>query len=110
MWRDVRRQPPSTHLYADYEEHLRTDLRAWIEELLFSRRSQSSAWFDPAAVRKLWNRHLSGQEPWTIGKIMPIVTIDQVMRRFFDGATEVKIAPAPLEGIHDEVAGNEAYG
>jgi asparagine synthase (glutamine-hydrolysing) len=85
--RYVRREPPATRLYADYEEYLRTDLRSWIEELLFSRRSLARAWFDPAAVRTLWNRHLNGREPWTIGKIMPIVTIEQVMRLFFDGTT-----------------------
>jgi asparagine synthase (glutamine-hydrolysing) len=110
LWRDVLRQPPPTHLYADYEEYLRTDLRPWMEELLFSRRSLAHTWFDPTAVRKLWNRHLSGREPWTIGKIMPIVTIEQVMRRFFDGATEANIGPAKLERIPDKVAGDEACG
>jgi asparagine synthase (glutamine-hydrolysing) len=109
-WRKIRRRQPTTRLYADYEEYARTDLRPWIEELLFSRRSLSGAWFDPTAVRKLWNRHLSGREPWTIGKIMPIVTIEQVMRRFFDGATEANIGPAKLERIPDKVAGDEACG
>jgi asparagine synthase (glutamine-hydrolysing) len=99
VWRDVRRQPPPTHLYADYEEYLRTDLRPWVEELLFRGRSLSSTWFEPAAVRALWERHLSGRELWTIGKIMPIVTIEQVMRRFFDGAADTRGDLGQLEGI-----------
>ena len=109
--RYVRHQPPATRLYADYEEYLRTDLRPWIEELLFSRRSLARAWFDPAAVRTLWNRHLSGREPWTIGKIMPIVTIEQVMRRFFDGATEANGVTQRLQRSGcDEKGSHEAHG
>jgi asparagine synthase (glutamine-hydrolysing) len=98
-WRNVSRQPQPTHLYADYEEYLRTDLRPWIEELLFSKRSLARAWFEPAAVRGLWDRHLSGRELWTIGKIMPIVTIEQMMRRFFDGAPGASGNRHQSEGI-----------
>ena len=83
-WRELRDKPPPTRLYADYEEYLRTDLRSWIEDLLLSKRSVDRSWFDPKAVRSLWDRHVSGRELWTIGKIMPIVTIEQVMRRLFD--------------------------
>jgi asparagine synthase (glutamine-hydrolysing) len=86
--RVVRRQPSPTHLYADYEEYLRKDLRPWVEELLFGKHSLIRDWFDRAAVRSLWERHLSGRELWTIGKLMPLVTIEQVMRRFFDPASE----------------------
>jgi asparagine synthase (glutamine-hydrolysing) len=75
-------------LYADYEEYLRKDLRPWVEELLFGKHSLIRDWFDRAAVRSLWERHLSGRELWTIGKLMPLVTIEQVMRRFFDPASE----------------------
>jgi asparagine synthase (glutamine-hydrolysing) len=98
LWRDVLRQPPATHLYADYEEYLRTDLRPWMEELLFSRHSLAHTWFDPAAVRALWERHLSGKELWTIGKIMPIVTIEQVMRRLFDRSANATGSYQRLDG------------
>ena len=88
VWPHARQQP--TRLYADYEHYLRTDLRPWAEELLFGDRTRQRGLFDPAAVAALWTRHLDGRELWTIGKIMPLITIEQVMRGLFDGA-------APLE-------------
>jgi asparagine synthase (glutamine-hydrolysing) len=71
-------------LYADYEEYLRTDLREWAEDLLLSPRACDRGLFDPDAVRGLWNRHLSGHELWTIGKVAPIMTIELVMRALVD--------------------------
>jgi hypothetical protein len=30
------------------------------------------------------SRHLAGREPWTIGKIAPLITFEMMMRRYFD--------------------------
>jgi asparagine synthase (glutamine-hydrolysing) len=67
-------------LYADYEEYLRTDLREWAEGILFDPRSGERGLFNQEAVRSLWERHLSGNELWTIGKIAPLIEIERVMR------------------------------
>ena len=71
-------------LYADYETYLRRDLREWAEDLLLSRRAQARGLFAPDAVRALWERHLSGKELWTIGKIAPLMTIELVLRSLAD--------------------------
>jgi asparagine synthase (glutamine-hydrolysing) len=43
--------------------------------------------FDPAAVRALWDRHVSGKELWTIGKVAPLITIELVLRTLLDDQT-----------------------
>jgi asparagine synthase (glutamine-hydrolysing) len=97
-WQRFRGASPRTRLYADYEQYLRTDLRAWAEELLFGDRTRARGWFDRPAVEALWKRHLDGRELWTIGKIMPLITIEQVMRGLFDG-TPGDGAAAPNNSI-----------
>jgi asparagine synthase (glutamine-hydrolysing) len=77
--------PERQTLYADYENYLRHDLREWAEALLFDGRTVNRGIFDPAFVKSLWNRHLSGYEIWTIGKIAPIMSYEMVLRAFFDG-------------------------
>ncbi|MBI5302410.1 MAG: hypothetical protein HY868_09745 [Chloroflexi bacterium] len=72
-------------LYADYEQYLRTDLCAWAESILFDERTQARGLFDPAGVRALWERHLSGKELWTIGKIAPLITMEMVFRNLVEG-------------------------
>jgi len=71
-------------LYADYESYLRTDLRAWAEDLLLSPRAADRGFFAPDAVRALWQRHLSGRELWTIGKIAPLMTVELYLRQTVD--------------------------
>lgn len=71
-------------LYADYESYLRTDLRTWAEDLLLSPRALDRGFFAADAVRALWERHLSGRELWTIGKIAPLMTIELFLRAFVD--------------------------
>lgn len=71
-------------LYADYEEYLRTDLRAWAESLLFERRTLERGLFETAAVRALWERHLTGRELWTVGKIAPLIEVERVARALID--------------------------
>ena len=80
----IGRAADRTRLYADYEQYLRTDLRAWGEELLLGERARSRGFFDPDAVADLWARHLSGRQLWTIGKIAPLMTIEMAMREFGD--------------------------
>jgi asparagine synthase (glutamine-hydrolysing) len=76
---------PEHHtLYADYENYLRHDLREWAETLLYDPRTINRDIFDPAFVRSLMNRHLSGYEPWTIGKIAPLMSYEMVLRAFCD--------------------------
>jgi asparagine synthase (glutamine-hydrolysing) len=89
--------PQRPQLYADYEQYLRTDLRAWAEGLLFDRRTLDRGLFDEAAVRSLWARHLAGDQLWTIGKIAPLMTIELVMRHLYD---EAHLTPAPV--LHHE--------
>jgi len=76
--------PEYATLYADYEEYLRTDLREWAESILFDSRTRARGLFDPDAVQALWDRHLSGTELWTIGKIAPLMTIELVLRHLLD--------------------------
>ena len=76
--------PPRPRLYADYEQYLRTDLRAWAEDILFAPRTADRGLFDQTAVRALWARHQRGDELWTIGKIAPLITIELVVRALLD--------------------------
>ncbi len=71
-------------LYADYESWLRTDLRPWAESILHDRRTVERGIFDPAFVRSLMARHVSGLEPWTIGKIAPIMAYEMMLRHLHD--------------------------
>jgi asparagine synthase (glutamine-hydrolysing) len=77
--------PEHATLYADYEQWLRTDLRAWAEDILFDPRTLERGLFDPDATRALWERHLSGTELWTIGKVAPLMTIELILRHLVDG-------------------------
>lgn len=76
--------PQKVSLYADYENWLRTDLRDWAESILFDKRTLERGIFNPDALRALWERHLSGRELHTIGKIAPIMTYEMMLRRFYD--------------------------
>lgn len=71
-------------LYADYENYLRQDLRAWAEDILFDNKTASREFFNPSYLRSLMNRHLSGMEEATIGKIAPLITYEMMLRRFYD--------------------------
>jgi asparagine synthase (glutamine-hydrolysing) len=76
--------PERDTLYADYENYLRGELREWAEDTLFDHRTTERGIFDPAFLRTLMDRHLSGLEEWTIGKIAPIMTYEMMLRRFYD--------------------------
>lgn len=76
--------PSYPQLYADYENYLRRELRDWGEAILFSPQAQERGWYNPAALRGLWDRHQSGQELWTIGKIAPLISLELVARALFD--------------------------
>src|SRR4029453_5425539 len=78
----IFREAPT--LYADYEGYARDELRGWIADILFDKRTEERGLFDPAFVRTLVARHCSGLEPWTIGKIAPLVTYEMMLRRFHD--------------------------
>ena len=71
-------------LYADYEEYLRGDLREWAENILYDRRTTGRGIFDPLFMRSLMQRHCSGLEEWTIGKIAPLITYEMMLRRYYD--------------------------
>jgi asparagine synthase (glutamine-hydrolysing) len=83
-------------LYADYENYLRGELRDWAESLLFDERTLARGLFRPEAVRSLFDRHLSGHELWTIGKIAPLITLEMLLRRFFDEASDPSPARSDL--------------
>ena len=76
--------PDRATLYADYEGYLRGELRSWAEDLLLDERTASRDMWNMDFVRSLLARHFSGQELWTIGKIAPLMTLEMVMREFFD--------------------------
>jgi asparagine synthase (glutamine-hydrolysing) len=71
-------------LYADYESYLRADLRAWARDILFDKRTLERGIFNPQFIRSIWERHQSGKELHTIGKIAPIMTYEMMLRRFYD--------------------------
>jgi asparagine synthase (glutamine-hydrolysing) len=71
-------------LYADYENYLRHELREWAETILFDRRTTERGIFNPAFLRSLMDRHVSGLEQWTIGKIAPVITYEMMLRKFYD--------------------------
>jgi asparagine synthase (glutamine-hydrolysing) len=71
-------------LYVDYENYLRGELRDWAENMLYDQRTVERGLFNPSFVRTLMNRHMSGAEEWTIGKIAPIMTYEMMLRRLYD--------------------------
>jgi asparagine synthase (glutamine-hydrolysing) len=76
---------PRRHtLYADYENYLRHELRPWAESILFDTRTAERGLFNMDYVRSLMARHMSGREEWTIGKIAPLITLEMVLREYFD--------------------------
>jgi asparagine synthase (glutamine-hydrolysing) len=76
--------PNHPTLYADYENYLRTDLRQWAEDILYDPRTEARGIFNMPFVHSLMERHMSGREEWTIGKIAPIISFELVMRMLFD--------------------------
>jgi asparagine synthase (glutamine-hydrolysing) len=76
--------PEHPTLYVDYENYLRGELRDWAEDILFDRRTVERGIFNPAFLRTLMDRHLSGLEEHTIGKIAPIITYEMMLRKFYD--------------------------
>ena len=76
--------PPRATLYADYEEWLRTDLRSWAQDILLDDRTLGRGIFRPEALRSLLNRHLAGQQLWTIGKLAHLITFELMLRRWGD--------------------------
>lgn len=76
------RFPDRPRLYADYEHYLRGDLADWAEGILMDSQTLDRGLFNPVAVRSLWERHLRGDELWTIGKIAPLITLELVLRSF----------------------------
>ena len=76
--------PEHTTLYADYENWLRNELQEWGKNILLGDWTLQRGIFNPQFLRSLWRRHQSGLEVHTIGKIAPIITLEMMMRRFFD--------------------------
>jgi len=71
-------------LYADYENYLRYELRDWAENILYDKQTAARDIFEPAFLHTLMNRHLSGMEEATIGKIAPLITYEKMLRRYYD--------------------------
>ncbi len=76
--------PQRPQLYADYENYLRHGLRSWAEGILFAERTRERGIYDMPFVRSLMDRHLAGHEAWILGKIAPLITLEMVLREFFD--------------------------
>ncbi|MFZ5917163.1 MAG: asparagine synthetase B family protein [Chloroflexota bacterium] len=91
LWQKVRRRLAGQQrsiIHEDPEGWLRRDLRDWAETLLFDPRTLERGIFEPAFLRSIFERHMSGKELHTIGKIAPIMTYEMMLRRFFDGPEE----------------------
>jgi len=71
-------------LYADYESWLRTDLHSWAESLLTTGPILSRGVFRADGLRSLLNRGRANLEPSTIGKVAPIMTLEMMLRSYFD--------------------------
>ena len=83
--RHLRPIVPERHtLYADYENYLRGELYEWAKGILFDSQTLDRGIFDPTFIKSIWDRHQSGLEEWTIGKIAPIVTYEMMLRKFCD--------------------------
>jgi asparagine synthase (glutamine-hydrolysing) len=76
--------PTHGTLYADYENYLRNELREWAEDILFDRRTTEHGIFEPSFLHSLMQCHLANREPWTIGKIAPLITYEMMLRRYVD--------------------------
>ena len=71
-------------LYADYENYLRNELREWAENIMYDQQTAARDIFEPRYLHTLMNRHLSGMEEATIGKIAPLITYEKMLRRYYD--------------------------
>lgn len=71
-------------LHEDPENWLRNDLREWTEALLFDRCSLNRGFYNTAFLRTLFERHMSGDELHTVGKLAPIMTYEMMLRAFYD--------------------------
>jgi asparagine synthase (glutamine-hydrolysing) len=69
---------------SDYENWLRNELKGWGESILLDERTLGRGIFNPDFIRTIWARHQAGLEPFTIGKIAPIMTYELMLRRFYD--------------------------
>jgi hypothetical protein len=76
--------PDHPTLYADYERYVRSDLRSWAHDLLVGERTCSRGLFNPTFLRSLWARLQSGDEPDIIGKAVPIMTYELMLRRLYE--------------------------
>ena len=77
--------PQRSRVYADYENYLRKELRAWSEGFLLNGRLIEQGYFHPHYINTLWQRHLAGNEPWTVGKFASLITIAMVLDSFDAG-------------------------
>ncbi len=71
-------------LHGDPEVWLREDLRTWAADILFDERTLQRGIFSPDFLHSIYDRHMSGKELWTIGKIAPLITLEMTLRAFFD--------------------------
>jgi asparagine synthetase B (glutamine-hydrolysing) len=76
--------PDYTTLNSDYDNWLRTDLRAWGEEILLGKQTLHRDIFNREFLESLWRRQQSGLETNIIGKTAPIMTWEMLMRKFCD--------------------------
>ena len=75
--------PNHPTLYADYENYLRRSLRPWAESILGRPQVAAHGVFNPDYAQALTERHMGGQELWTIGKVAPIITMEMVLENLF---------------------------
>ncbi|MEW6116824.1 MAG: asparagine synthase-related protein [Nitrospirota bacterium] len=73
--------------YVDYDAWLRKDLREWAETVVFDPLTMSRGYWNPAAVRKLWDDHQRGYGPLRLmaAKLTSIVSFELWCRLYLDG-------------------------
>lgn len=67
LYRHVPRdliERPKMGFAVPIDRWLRAELRDWAEHLLDERRLRTEGFFEPAAVRRMWQEHLSGARRW----------------------------------------------
>jgi asparagine synthase (glutamine-hydrolysing) len=72
---------------------LRTDLRDWARDVLLDPGTLERGYFDPAAVRRLLDRHAAGADG-DAKRIWSLLMLELWHREFVDAAAEDRLAAA----------------
>jgi asparagine synthase (glutamine-hydrolysing) len=83
---------PEQRPYKDYNRWFRTELRAWVTDILLSHQSLERGYFNPDYVRQLVQAHMSGEDHAV--RLGGLVAIELWHRQFIDGVRAGSRRPA----------------